>query len=149
MSLDALTKQLGIYSGVVSIEEQEINIELNIESDEDGVPLDTTASPEAEMLDAGEDEAALDETTDAQEDLEEAHDALEALAISIEQYRLSGGMSPAIAEEKYKLGLLNSVDYLIQKTNLITSESKLLQAKYSVIFSTKVLDFYKGISLTL
>ena len=50
MSLDALTKQLGIYSGVVSIEEQEINIELNIESDEDGVPLDTTASPEAEML---------------------------------------------------------------------------------------------------
>lgn len=102
MSLDALTKQLGIYSGVVSIEEQEINIELNIESDEDGVPLDTTASPEAEMLDAGEDEAALDETTDAQEDLEEAHDALEALAISIEQYRLSGGMSPAIAEEKYK-----------------------------------------------
>jgi len=47
------------------------------------------------------------------------------------------------------LGLLNSVDFLVQKTNLITSESKLLQSKFNVIFSYKVLDFYKGISLAL
>ena len=62
MSLDALSKQLGISSGTVSVEEQQINIELNIESDEDGVPLDTTAAPEAQILDAQEDETELDDT---------------------------------------------------------------------------------------
>ena len=54
-----------------------------------------------------------------------------------------------VTAEKYKVGLLNSVDFLVQKTNLITSESKLLQSKYNLIFSYKVLDFYKGIPLTL
>lgn len=54
-----------------------------------------------------------------------------------------------VSAEKYVQGLLSSVDFLIQKTNLITSESKLLQSKYNLIFSYKILDFYKGISLTL
>jgi outer membrane protein len=67
---------------------------------------------------------------------------------SIEEYNATKE-SYDVADEKYKLGLLNSVDLLIQKTNLITSESKLLQAKYNLIFSSKVVDFYKGIALTL
>ena len=54
-----------------------------------------------------------------------------------------------VTAEKYTQGLLNSVDFLIQKTNLITSESKLLQSKYNLIFSYKVVDFYKGIPLAL
>lgn len=54
-----------------------------------------------------------------------------------------------VATEKFRLGLLNSVDYLFEKINLITSESKLLQSKFNVIFSNKVIDFYKGVSLTL
>lgn len=54
-----------------------------------------------------------------------------------------------VATEKYKIGLLNSVDYLFEKINLITSESKLLQSKFNLIFSYKVIDFYKGVSLTL
>lgn len=54
-----------------------------------------------------------------------------------------------VAAEKYGIGLLNSVDFLIQKTNLITSESKLLQSKYNLIFSYKILDFYKGVPLAL
>jgi outer membrane protein len=54
-----------------------------------------------------------------------------------------------VVTEKYRLGLLNSVDFLVQKTNLITSESKLLQSRFNVIFSFKVLDFYKGIPLAL
>ncbi len=57
--------------------------------------------------------------------------------------------SNEVSSEKFKLGLMNSVDYLFEKTNLITSESKFLQSKYNLIFSYKVLDFYKGISLTL
>lgn len=54
-----------------------------------------------------------------------------------------------VATEKYNIGLLNSVDYLFEKINLITSESKLLQSKFNMIFSYKVIDFYKGVSLTL
>ena len=62
---------------------------------------------------------------------------------------LSTKESYDVSTEKYKQGLLNSVDYLFEKTNLITSESKLLQSKFNQIFSYKVLDFYKGIPLTL
>ncbi len=54
-----------------------------------------------------------------------------------------------VASEKFNQGLLNSVDYLIQKTNQITAESNLLQAKYNLIFSYKILDFYSGVPLTL
>ena len=54
-----------------------------------------------------------------------------------------------VTTEKYNQGLINSVDFLIQKTNLITSESKLLQSKFNMIFSYKIVDFYKGIPLAL
>ncbi|MGE4586572.1 MAG: TolC family protein [Mangrovibacterium sp.] len=54
-----------------------------------------------------------------------------------------------VAEEKYELGLINSVDFLSVKTDLITSESELVQAKYNFIFSNKVVDFYKGIPISL
>ena len=49
-----------------------------------------------------------------------------------------------VAAEKYFQGLLNSVDYLVQKTSYINSESNFLQSKYRLIFSYKVLDFYSG-----
>ncbi len=53
-----------------------------------------------------------------------------------------------VSEEKFKLGAMNSVDFLIQKTNLASAESRLLQAKYDLLFSHKIIDFYRGISLT-
>lgn len=54
-----------------------------------------------------------------------------------------------VSAEKYSQGLINSVDYLYQKNLLITAESKFLQSKYQLIFSYKILDFYKGTPLTL
>jgi outer membrane protein len=67
---------------------------------------------------------------------------------SLEQYNASSE-SNNVAAEKYSQGLLNSVDFLIQKTNLINAESQFLQAKYNLVFSYKILDFYLGKSLTL
>lgn len=67
---------------------------------------------------------------------------------SLEQNQ-SSQESYDVTNEKFKVGLLNSVDFLVQKTSLITSESKLLQSKFNLIFSYKVLDFYKGVPLTL
>jgi outer membrane protein len=53
-----------------------------------------------------------------------------------------------VAEEKFKLGAMNSVDFLIQKTILTTAESKLLQAKYELVYSYKIIDFYRGVPLS-
>jgi outer membrane protein len=53
-----------------------------------------------------------------------------------------------VASEKYFQGIMNSVDFLIQKTSFIAAESSLLQSKYKLIFSYKVLDFYTGLPLT-
>lgn len=52
-------------------------------------------------------------------------------------------------EEKFNVGMVNTVDYNLQKTQLITAQSQLLQAKYEYIFRTKILDFYNGIPITL
>jgi outer membrane protein len=54
-----------------------------------------------------------------------------------------------VTNEKFKQGLVSSVDFLVQKNNLISAESQLLQSKFSLIFGYKVLDFYKGIPLAL
>jgi outer membrane protein len=53
-----------------------------------------------------------------------------------------------VASEKYFQGIMNSVDFLIQKTTYISVESTLLQSKYKLIFSYKVLDFYTGMPLS-
>jgi outer membrane protein len=57
--------------------------------------------------------------------------------------------SAALSDERFKQGIINSVDYSVSKTNLIVAESQLLQAKYNLIFSYKILDFYSGIPLSL
>ena len=54
-----------------------------------------------------------------------------------------------VAEEKFKLGAMNSIDFLIQKTNLTSSESNLLQAKFELVYSSKIIDFYRGVPLSL
>lgn len=53
-----------------------------------------------------------------------------------------------VASEKFNQGIMNSVDFLIQKTTFISTESTFLQAKYNLIFSYKVLDFYTGLPLS-
>ena len=54
-----------------------------------------------------------------------------------------------LSDEKFKQGVINSVDYLVSKTNLIVAESELLQSKYNLIVSYKIMDYYLGIPLSL
>jgi outer membrane protein len=54
-----------------------------------------------------------------------------------------------LAEEKFKNGLINSVDFLVIKNTSILAESDLLQSKFNLVFSYKILDFYAGIPITL
>lgn len=67
---------------------------------------------------------------------------------SLRKY-LATNESSRLADEKFTQGLINPVDYLVQKTNLIISESQLLQSKYNLIFSYKIMDFYMGIPFSL
>ncbi len=59
------------------------------------------------------------------------------------------GESAALSDEKFRQGIINSVDYLVSKTNLIVAESQFLQSRFNLIYSYKVLDFYSGIPLSL
>jgi outer membrane protein len=52
-------------------------------------------------------------------------------------------------EQKFNVGMANSVDYNLAKTQLTSAESELLRAKYDYIFKTKILDFYMGKPLSL
>jgi outer membrane protein len=73
--------------------------------------------------------------------------ALISYEASVNQYEASLE-TYNVSEEKFKLGAMNSVDFLIQKTNLASAESKLLQAKYELVYCHKIIDFYRGKSLT-
>ena len=52
-------------------------------------------------------------------------------------------------EQKFNVGLVTPVDYNTAKSQLLKAQSELAQSKYEYIFKTKVLDFYRGIPLSL
>jgi len=54
-----------------------------------------------------------------------------------------------INKEKFDLGMISAVDYGIARNNYIKAQGDLLHAKYSYILKFKILDFYRGIPITL
>ena len=79
--------------------------------------------------------------TDAVAALKKYNASIKAVASSEESFRYT--------EQKFNVGMVTSVDYNASKTQLLNAQSDLSQAKYEYIFKTKVLDFYKGIPLSL
>jgi outer membrane protein len=53
------------------------------------------------------------------------------------------------AEQKLGVGMVTAVEYNQSKTQLLNAQSEMAQAKYEYVFKSKVLDFYRGIPLTL
>jgi outer membrane protein len=53
------------------------------------------------------------------------------------------------AEQRFNVGLVNSLDYTTSKTRLAKAQGDLLSAKYEFIFKSKILDFYRGNPLRL
>ena len=47
-------------------------------------------------------------------------------------------------QQKFDVGLINTVDYNTAKNNLVRAKAEMLQAKYEFIFKSKILDFYRG-----
>lgn len=52
-------------------------------------------------------------------------------------------------EQKFNVGMVTPVEYNTAKSQLLNAQSELAQSKYQFLFKTKVLDFYRGIPLTL
>ncbi|MEW5845169.1 MAG: TolC family protein [Bacteroidota bacterium] len=52
-------------------------------------------------------------------------------------------------QNKFNIGLVTALDFTTAKNKLAQAETDLLQAKYELIFKTKILEFYKGLPLKL
>lgn len=79
--------------------------------------------------------------TDADGALKKFYSSKKAVVAMEEAFRYS--------EQKFSVGLVNAVDYNQAKAKLLNAQSEMAQAKYEYVFKTKVLDFYKGIPITL
>ncbi len=85
-------------------------------------------------------------------DIEQAYtNALAALKRYMASNKAVDSMQEAFryTEEKFNVGMVNSVEYNQSKNNLTKAKSNLAQSKYDYIFRTKILDFYNGTPIEL
>ncbi|MFD2865615.1 TolC family protein [Mucilaginibacter antarcticus] len=54
-----------------------------------------------------------------------------------------------VTKQRYDVGLVNSLDYNTAVTNFNRSQTDMIQARYSVIFRSKIIDYYLGKTITL
>ena len=47
-----------------------------------------------------------------------------------------------LVNEKYSLGMLNAVDILVEKNNLLNAKQEMIQAKYNSLLNLRLLEFY-------
>ncbi len=86
------------------------------------------------------------------QDIEQAYaNALAALKRYMANDKAVTSMLEAFryTEEKFNVGMVNSVEYNQSKNNLAKARSDLAQAKYEYIFRTKIIDFYNGVVIVL
>jgi outer membrane protein len=53
-----------------------------------------------------------------------------------------------VVEQRYNVGLVNSLDFSTAQTNRNKAEIDMIQAKYDLIFRAKVIDYYLGKQIT-
>jgi outer membrane protein len=54
-----------------------------------------------------------------------------------------------VTKQRYDVGLVNSLDYNTAVTNFNKSQTDMIQARYSVIFRSKIIDYYLGKNISL
>ena len=47
-------------------------------------------------------------------------------------------------EKKFNIGLVTATDFLIEKNNYERAQISVVQAKYTYLFKSKIIDFYLG-----
>jgi outer membrane protein len=78
---------------------------------------------------------------DAHASLENYHAAQKTLASSRTAFYY--------AQQRYQVGLINSLEYLTTQNNLFQAQTDLISKHYDYIFKMKVLEFYKNLNITL
>lgn len=82
------------------------------------------------------------------------YQAVADLKAAESRYRSTGNAFTAqkdafyVVEQRYNVGLANSLDYSTAETNRNKSELDYIQAKYDLIFRAKVIDYYLGKQIT-
>jgi outer membrane protein len=54
-----------------------------------------------------------------------------------------------IIQQRYNVGFVNSLDYNTSLTNYNKAETDMIEAKYTLVFRSKVIDYYLGNTITL
>ena len=54
-----------------------------------------------------------------------------------------------VIQQRYNVGLVNSLDYNTSLTNYNKAQTDMIEAKYEVVFRSKVIDYYLGNTITL
>ncbi len=67
---------------------------------------------------------------------------------ALEQYNYNKE-SYRIASEQLKVGVANTVDFLLQKNLFIQAQQAFIQAKYNELLTLKIYDFYRGVPIKL
>lgn len=96
--------------------------------------------------------AALEAKNKLRQDIETAYNSALSSQLSFEasQTRVKSLEETfRIAQQRFDLGAINSVDFQIAQNNLFNAQADLLNAKYTYIFRVKVLDFYLGNPINL
>lgn len=78
---------------------------------------------------------------DAHASLENYHAAQKTLKSSETAFYYS--------QQRYQVGLINSLEYLTSQNNLFQAQTDLISKHYDYIFKMKVLEFYKNLNITL
>ncbi|WP_057938056.1 TolC family protein [Algoriphagus resistens] len=96
--------------------------------------------------------AALEAENQLRNDIETAYNSALAAQLTYESSLVqveSLEETFRIAQQRFDLGAINSVDFQVAQNNLFNAQANLLNAKYTYIFRVKVLDFYLGNPINL
>lgn len=70
--------------------------------------------------------------------------AAEKQYISAQQTYYANKEAFNVVQQRYNVGLVNSLDYNTSLTNYNKAETDMIEAKYAVVFRSKVIDYYLG-----
>jgi outer membrane protein len=82
-----------------------------------------------------------------QKDIQQAYrsaTAAQAKYIATEKAQVAAAEAYLYAEERYSVGKATVYEFSEAQSQLFTSRSEQLQAKYEFLFRSKILDFYQG-----
>jgi len=75
--------------------------------------------------------------------------AAEKQYVSAQQTYYANKEAFNVVQQRYNVGLVNSLDYNTSLTNYNKAETDMIEAKYAVVFRSKVIDYYLGNQITL